>query len=185
MSATTYRRFIYELCASCAEGVYSTKAPSKAYAERVTSLMFMTMAHESAQFTATRQFGIPWEIDLGAWGLCQVERGSVIDSLKLLERTPLLADNAAKWVAMSNRAEIEPLLAMTPGQVLRMLPMSERLSVLFCRLHYLRVLAPVPTGIEACAEYAKRYYNTYAGKATPEDYSNAYRTAMSGIKEAA
>ena len=44
------------------------------------------------------------------------------------------------------------------------------LSLLFCRLHYLLVPAAIPVTLEDRAHYWKKYYNTVAGKGTPEEY---------------
>lgn len=53
------------------------------------------------------------------------------------------------------------------------------LSLLFCRLHYILVPAPIPATVDERAIYWKRYYNTFAGKGTPEEYlANSKLAAM-------
>ncbi|CAH6911843.1 conserved hypothetical protein [Vibrio chagasii] len=47
---------------------------------------------------------------------------------------------------------------------------SPLLSALFCRLHYLLVPESIPDTIEGRAKYWKKYYNTEAGKGTPDHY---------------
>ena len=50
------------------------------------------------------------------------------------------------------------------------------LSVLWARLYYLLIPEPIPKTIEERARYWKKYYNTEAGKGTPEHYLR-----MSGV----
>lgn len=181
MQGQLYRRFVHEVCGDAARGIWDRVAPNAEYADAVQRLLFMTWAHESDQFRANRQYGFSWRSDIGGWGPVQVEEGSVTDSLALLSRKSNLALRSAQFVSDSGRGEIDWLLSMTPRQVLRLLPTSERLSALFCRLHYLRVPSAVPRGIGEAGEYAKKFYNTHLGKATPEQYVQAYRTAISGL----
>lgn len=47
-------------------------------------------------------------------------------------------------------------------------------QVFICICHYLRVPAFIPSDLEGQAEYWKKYYNTYLGKGTPEEYINNY-----------
>lgn len=65
-------------------------------------------------------------------------------------------------------------LSRTVYQELRTSPL---LAMLFCRLRYLAVTAPIPTTREGRAEYWKKYYNTSAGKGTPADYLDKCRRA--------
>ena len=181
MQGQLYRRYVHELCGLTARALWDRTPPNDRYADAVQRLLFMTWAHESDQFKASRQYGLTWRSDIGGWGPCQIELGSVTDSMKLLERKPNLAKRVAQFVGNSGRAEIDWLLEMTPEQVLRLLAASERMSAAFCRLHYLRVPAAIPDGLNEASEYAKKYYNTHLGKATPEQYLAAYRTAMSGL----
>ena len=44
------------------------------------------------------------------------------------------------------------------------------LSLIFTRLLYRFVKEPIPSTIEDRAKYWKKYYNTEAGKGTPEHY---------------
>ncbi len=50
---------------------------------------------------------------------------------------------------------------------------SPVVSVIFCRLFYKLVKAPIPPSMSGRAEYWKRYYNTVRGKGTVEDYAKA------------
>lgn len=47
---------------------------------------------------------------------------------------------------------------------------SPALSLIFCRLRYLVVTAPVPVSIAGRAAYWKEHYNSTAGKGTPQEY---------------
>lgn len=181
MHGQLYRHYVHELCGDASRGIWDTTPPNTEYAEAVQQLLFMTWAHESDMFQASRQYGLSWKSDIGGWGPCQIELGSVTDSMKLLERKPNLATRVAQFVGNSGRGEIGWLLDMTPEQVLRLLAASERVSAAFCRLHYLRVPASIPDDLNGASEYAKKYYNTSLGKATPEQYLLAYRTAMSSL----
>ncbi len=49
------------------------------------------------------------------------------------------------------------------------------LSILFARLFYMLIPEPFPTELEEQAKYWKRYYNTEAGKGTPEEYMERLR----------
>jgi hypothetical protein len=42
------------------------------------------------------------------------------------------------------------------------------------RIFFLRVKEPIPLGLHELAAYAKKYWNTEKGKATPDDYYQAY-----------
>ena len=43
-------------------------------------------------------------------------------------------------------------------------------QIVMCRLHYRRVPKPLPKNLLDQANYYKKYYNTYKGKATPEHF---------------
>ena len=43
-------------------------------------------------------------------------------------------------------------------------------QIVMCRLHYRRVPKPLPKSLIDQANYYKKYYNTYKGKATPEHF---------------
>lgn len=54
---------------------------------------------------------------------------------------------------------------------------SPLIAMLFCRLRYLAVAESIPATREARAAYWKKYYNTSAGKGTPQDYINKCQRA--------
>ena len=58
------------------------------------------------------------------------------------------------------------------------------LATAMARIHYYRVPEKLPPkeDIKAMAVYAKRHYNTELGKATWEDYAEAYKLLVLGEK---
>lgn len=57
---------------------------------------------------------------------------------------------------------------------------NDRASIVMARLRYLTVEEALPKAgdIQGQAGYYKKYYNTYHGKATVEEYMNNYRTLV-------
>jgi len=51
-----------------------------------------------------------------------------------------------------------------------------KFAIAMCRVHYLRVKAPLPanTNPDAVAAYWKKYYNTVLGKGTVEEFKSKY-----------
>jgi len=178
-----FAKYIFHTCGSCAREIYGTAPPNASYADAVHWMLFGTIAHESDGLTATRQHKFSWPNDRGAWGLAQCELGSVTESLKYLAKRPDVAKRAAVWLNNDADADLNTLLyKVTPSDVLRLLPMSDRLSVLFCRLHYLRVPAAIPRARIDQDAYYKKYYNTIHGAAKPGDFIKALERAMMHVK---
>jgi len=50
-----------------------------------------------------------------------------------------------------------------------------------CRVHYLRVPAPIPTDLAGQAAYYKAHYNTPAGAATVAEYLANWHAAMGAV----
>ena len=50
-----------------------------------------------------------------------------------------------------------------------------------CRVHYLRVQAPIPSDLAGQAAYYKAHYNTPAGAATVAEYLANWRAAMGTV----
>jgi hypothetical protein len=128
-----------------------------------------------------RQGGFSLASDRGAWGLWQTEVGSVADGLKMLAARQELRYRAAKFLYGSEGdIDMEGLLAMEARDVLRVIHSWDRLAVLFARLHYFRVAAPVPHTLMEQAAYWKEYYNTRLGKGTPMKYLNDWNQYIAG-----
>lgn len=52
----------------------------------------------------------------------------------------------------------------------RELAFSPLLAMLWCRLHYRLIPEPIPSDVVGMANYWKKYYNTAAGRGTPEEF---------------
>jgi len=50
-----------------------------------------------------------------------------------------------------------------------------KLAICMTRIHYLRVPEKLPNSIEGYAAYWKRYYNTYLGAGTEEEFIHNYK----------
>ena len=48
-------------------------------------------------------------------------------------------------------------------------------AIAMCRIHYLRVPAAIPFGLQAHAAYWKKYYNTPLGAGTEDEYITNYQ----------
>lgn len=167
--------WINELCESCAWEIYGNVKPSNEYAQATAQLLKGTVAHESDLFRHTRQMGFSWNSDSGAWGLAQCELGSVTDSIKYLKARPELTRRCAVWLADDKDANLNWLFAMRPVDVLRLLPVSDQLSILFMRLHYMRRPEPIPRDLSSQDQYYKKFYNTSAGSAVLGDFTRALK----------
>lgn len=173
------------LCEACAEEVYDRRAPNMEYARRTARLLYMTGAHESGGWRWRRQVGYPRSGWHGAFGLWQCEAGSIRDSLRWLRTRPAVIHHAAAYLKPYGQEAL--MWAMVAGwedfgRMLLSLQKEEGdpMSCLLARLHYFRVREPIPAGDEAMAKYAKKYYNTYKGKAKASDYLNAFNTYWPG-----
>ena len=52
---------------------------------------------------------------------------------------------------------------------------NDRLSTCMARVHYLRVKEGIPSSLDGQARYYKKYYNTYLGAATEQEYKSNYK----------
>ena len=50
-----------------------------------------------------------------------------------------------------------------------------KLAICMARIHYLRVTEPLPTDLSGYANYWKKYYNTYLGAGTTEEFIHNYK----------
>jgi hypothetical protein len=159
------------LCRSCALAIFTKNRPTEWYAERVAQLLFMTASHESDRFETRRQYGFSNGTAAGGWGLMQLEWGSILDSVRLLNRKVALANRVRAWLELED-VYIPELNEKSKWKILFALKeqRGDRLGLVLARLHYLRMPGPVPEDVAGMAEYAKRYYNTPLGKATPGMY---------------
>ena len=166
---------LVRLCRECAHGVFEKRAPTPAYADAVSRLLMGTAATESL-LRYRRQGRFDFGSDRGAWGIWQTEQGSVSDGVKMLVSRPELRASVGRFIfGEQGDQDLQGLIQMgTPG-MLRLIHASDRVAVAFARLHYFRVLAPVPEFLEDQAAYYKKHYNTVAGKGSPEKYIADWR----------
>lgn len=119
--------------------------------ESAVRLLLMISAHESGGFTYCKQLNGP------ALGLFQMEPATFDFLMKYLERT-------GKYSRVSRSALFNRLL------------IDVELAAAVARVYLLTIPEPLPDAddIEALADYAKKYWNTEKGKATPLMYLVAF-----------
>jgi hypothetical protein len=153
---------VRRLCTDCA-----ARFPNP---EHAGNLLLGTAAQES-NFVYRRQIGFSTGTR-GAFGLWQIEQGSMKSSLSLLNRRPeFLAASFAFLVTYPNNlcALLSAYNVATIANVMRY-EMGDPMACLFARLHYLRINAPIPADLAGQAAYWKQHYNTKRGKGTPQQY---------------
>ncbi len=129
------------------------------WSQEAEELLLMTAAHESHLGKYTKQIKGP------ALGLYQMEPDTLTGSYKNY---------------INYRAELQIKIHQISG-VRRadrgQLQFNPIYSTIMARLKYYRAPGALPpaSDIWSLAEYAKDHYNSYKGKATPEDYHGAYR----------
>ncbi len=121
------------------------------------NLLVMVMAHESGGGNYIQQ------VDGPAFGIMQMEGGTFND----IWRRYLLGKHDLEMRLMSscNLKHIPEPQEMDGNLYL---------AIAMARVFFLRVYTPIPSELDLLAQYAKRYWNTEAGKATSMDYLSAY-----------
>lgn len=167
-------RYVWSLCKDCGSTV-SNPYPDN----RVAQLLFGTAAQES-NFQARRQSGFKAGSLRGGFGLWQLERESVTDSLILTRSKAVLREKSIKFIGDAYKSILD---RGDPEVILQMMVRSEgdRLSCLFSRLHYLRVHDPIPPTVPAHAQYWKTFYNTVKGKGTVSQYLANWKSLCSNV----
>jgi hypothetical protein len=167
---------VWILCRRAAASIYDTKPPTPRYADAVARLLFGTAAQESG-LTWERQRTPRFFGDVGGFSKWQLEPPSVERSLADLKRKPSLCANATRFVFADGNAGADGVLAYDCRGWINALRIdnNDGPGVMFARLHYLRVPASVPEGLEQQADYWKMWYNTNAGKGTAEQYLASWR----------
>lgn len=139
--------------------------PQINYSEDAVELLMMTAAHESHLGTYIQQVKGP------AQGIYQMEPSTEEDIHRnFLEYKDRIAQDIAGLTLIS---EIGDELQ---GNLYYATAMA--------RVHYYRVPEKLPSrhDVEGMAKYAKRFYNSKLGKATANDYAQAYRRLVLGEK---
>lgn len=131
------------------------------WSQEAEELLLMTAAHESGLGRWTTQ------IEGSALGLYQMEP----------ETLHCGYDNYLNYPGRKNIFKKIVQVSGVRGPDLGQLQYNPIYSTIMARLKYYRApgLLPASSDVWALAEYAKDHYNTHLGKATPEDYHDAYR----------
>lgn len=128
--------------------------------DQATRLLAMIAAHESNGGVYVKQIqGI-------ALGIYQMEPATYHDLLDYLRRKVNESpDFEALYTRLSEGGFNEDRLMY-----------DLRFATIMARIYLWRISQPLPDkdDIDAMAEYAKKYWNTPAGKATPKMYADAY-----------
>jgi len=133
--------------------VEKTLADLGYYTPDSANLVLGTIAQESAYGKYRKQLG-----NGVALGICQIEPNTYNDIVnnylkyhpELIEKIKLVCD-----VSELNLSDLY---------------LNDRLSICMCRVHYLRQKGAIPGDLIGQANYYKKYYNTYLGKATVQQY---------------
>lgn len=131
--------------------VYDLKG-SKEDAESTIKLMVGTIAQETKLGT----FRDPSPYKYGS-GLCQIDPGIPFDDVQ---------DRASRYIDKVISLYGIDILSATH----RELELSPLLSVVMCRVKYKLIPKAIPSDSEGQWLYYKKYYNSYLGKATREEY---------------
>jgi len=191
---------MWDLCLDCAENVFPSKPYPSHYTRSVAALLQMTWLHESGGGRYRRQGGFSTDSTRGAFSIFQIEKCSLQDSLLWLGKHPDALERTEQWIKRDTKSWYPHLWRMVEDleiptdrlkfpclllpDFLDMLlalqdPVGDRTAAAFARIHYLRVPKRVPSfngldSVKEMAEYAKKYYNTKAGKAHWTDYALAF-----------
>ncbi|MGF1702958.1 hypothetical protein L4D09_21960 [Photobacterium makurazakiensis] len=136
--------------------------------ESAITLILMIAAHESGKFTYSKQVRGP------ALGFTQMEPATFKWLVEWLgKHKPNLLD-AMNMFGPINQPDA------------RMMVISPQYAVAAARMNLLRFPESLPDAddLDGLARYAKKYWNTSAGKATEADYKKAYLALMKQEKAA-
>lgn len=172
-------RHTWNLCRGAAFGIYGDTPPTDEYGEAAARLLYMTAAHESGGFRWRRQLGFdpaPQSYG-GAFGLWQIEQGSIATTLAWMRRKPSVVAHAQAWLEYIPRYQCIDLGALSAEAVCRSMQeqSGDPLGAVFARCHYMWITPkPIPLKSEDQAAYAKQYWNTAAGAASMSSYLEAF-----------
>ena len=118
-------------------------------------LLLMVAAHESGGFQYVRQ------VEGSALGLFQMEHIGFLEVNRYMQQRP------EKFTGVQ-------YIRSAPFQLLNF---DQCLATQAARIFFMRIPEPLPVAsdVGAMATYAKKHWNTSAGKATPEKYVSDYR----------
>ena len=131
------------------------------WSREAEELLLMTAAHESRLGKYNKQINGP------ALGLYQIEPATLDDNyVSYLNYRRHLLRQVSEIAGVPSWASL-PDLQYNPIY-----------GTIHARLKYLRSPGKLPSDHWAMAEYAKEYYNSPLGAATPGDYYNAYHSLV-------
>ena len=143
------------------------------YRLNTAKLLLGTAAQES-NFIWERQRSPQWDGIVGGFSKWQVERGSIERTMKDLISKDHLVGRCYRITQFlfADLKATDAWLALPLESILWMLRLNDNdyLGIMFAREHYRRVPKPIPSTVEEQADYWKRYYNSFAGKGTIEEY---------------
>ena len=155
------KRF-WDLCQDCSSSIFGARPPNDAYALATAQMLFGTAAQEG-NVELDRQGGVPWsKTDIGAVSVCQLEKGSIQDSIKLMRRRPEIAQRVTAWLFDDPRASTVWMDVISVDNLMwyMMMDDSHKMALAFARLHYFRVTpTPIPGSLDGQAKYWLSYYN--------------------------
>lgn len=123
--------------------------------DAAVELLLMIAAHETQLGTYLKQVHGP------ALGIYQMEPNTYHD---------ILINYIGKRTDLHER-----LIKMNPSMDERKLVSDLAFATVLARIFLLRIKEPIPSDLHGKAAYAKKYWNTPAGKATEDDYYKAYQ----------
>lgn len=130
------------------------------YSQAAENLLVMIAAHESKMGTYLKQIKGP------ALGIYQMEPVTAIDIQdNFIKKRPDLHERVKGYMTGMGGGRKHDLAANLMFQTA------------LARVFFLRFKEPLPAAddLEGLAAYAKKYWNTYLGKATAADYLKAYK----------
>ena len=160
----------WRLCLEIPLVAYLGNPPHIDKAYNVSRCLFMIAAHESDGFKARRQYGFSPDSMRGAFGLWQCELDGINRAIERMSQRETWL-RCMKWL---RKEGVE--MPMDTKSVLMMLQKAQGdpLACLLARVFHLGVRDEIPSDLVEMSEYCKRFHNTFAGSATPENYLNAY-----------
>lgn len=151
-----YKKQLSDLIIATLTQIDSDCSEIKVYSEDAVNLLLGTAAQESDFGEYIRQLG-----GGPARGIFQIEPETFnyllnyIKSKGILERVKSIC-NCQNLISDS-------------------LEYNLKLSIIFCRLRYYVINEALPTDLTGYARYWKKYYNTYLGAGTEEQFINNYK----------
>lgn len=136
--------------------IFPTLQDMKFHSQEAVDLLVMICAHESLKGEYIHQVKGP------AVGIYCMEPATHSDVLKYIEeRRPALYMMLDRYTGIAHHS-------LMAGNLYY--------ATFMARCFFLRIPEAIPTDYKEMAEYAKKYWNTEAGKAIPHDYLHAFNT---------